>query len=277
MKNKKLLLVCLLLILTTTLTGCTAIDKGLVKLGFRNNDFDYMVNSKIDKIIIQNSRDTGFRFVVTDENAIKDIYEILKKGKIRDKKSSLDPDYVFEVHMVGDKVKKYSYVVSSTEKGRGNFYSKNKAYEISKNLDATILQNLEFIRKPRSFEDIYYNSILKVVDKIKGDISDGNKVGIDISGDVDCLKYMFSVDLQSFKKELSKKISNIDLVKNNTDKFDTVISVNNNGYSTKLFKTTIIVDNKKDKIYQTYYVKGTYEYKKWDITVSKPDEKPSDW
>ena len=65
MKNKKLLLVCLLLILTTTLTGCTAIDRGLVKLGFRNNDFDYMVNSKIDKIIIQNSRDTGFRFVVT--------------------------------------------------------------------------------------------------------------------------------------------------------------------------------------------------------------------
>ena len=44
-------------------------------------------------------------------------------------------------------------------------------------------------------------------------------------------------------------------MKNNTDEFDTVITVNNNGYSTKLFKTTITVDNKKDKIYRNLLCK----------------------
>ena len=37
------------------LSGCTIIDKGLVKLGMRNTDFDYIVEGKVDKIIIQNS------------------------------------------------------------------------------------------------------------------------------------------------------------------------------------------------------------------------------
>lgn len=278
MKIKKALSICILLMIGISLSGCSIVDKGLVKFGFRNTDFDYMVNNKVEKIIIQSSRDTGFRFIVTDSKAINDIYELLRKGKPKEKKTSLDSDYVFEIHMVGDEVKYYNYVVSLDEKGVGNFYNDDVIYDISSNLDETILNNLEFIRKPKNFNDIYYNSILDVLKVKKKELtSKDNKVGIDINGDVDCLKYMLSVDLEKFKKDIDKIIPGAKLTKNNNDEFDTVITVTNNGYNTKLFKTTITVDNKKDKIYQTYYVKGLYEYKNWDITVSKPDTKPSDW
>lgn len=280
MKNKKLLIIsiCLILLLSTTLTGCTIVNKSMVKLGIINKDFDYMVNNKVDKIIIQNSRDTGFRFVVTDKGAINDIYSLLRKGKVRKTKTSLDPDYIFEIHMVGDKIKYYKYVVSSNEKGTGNFYDKNKAYEISNNLDETILNNLEFIRKPKDFNDIYFNSIIQVLKlNKKGLSSKDNKVGIDINGDVDCLKYIFSIDLENFKKNIKKVVPNASLIKKSSDDFNTVITVDNDGYSTKLFKTVIIIDNRKNKSYETYYVKGTYEYRNWDIVISKPNEKPSDW
>lgn len=243
----------------------------------RNTDFDYLTQNKVDKIIIQNSRDAGFRFIVNDPSAIEEIYDILSKGNAKDDRTSLDPDYVFEIYM-GDEVKSYNYVVSVDERGVGNFYDDQNSYLVSKKLDDSITQNLSFIRKPRDFDDIYYNSILRVLELKKDELTKTeNKVGVDISGDVDCLKYMFSVDLKKFGKDLDKIIPNAKLVENNTEEFDTVVTVKNKGYSSKKFRTIITVDNKKDKIYENYYVVGNYEYKNWDIYIGNPGEKPDEW
>jgi hypothetical protein len=258
------------------MTGCTLVDDAMVNLGFRNKDFDYIKDKQVDRIIIQSARDTGFRFVVTDQNAIDDIYETLRDGKIEDSKTDLAPDYVFEIH-IGDEVKYYKYVAYLDSNGVGNFYDDQSNYKISKNLDETILQNLSFIRKPRDFDNIYYKSIIEVLEAEQTKLSSDNKVGIDINGDVDCLKYMFSVELEGFKKDIKDVIPNISLIEDNKENYDTIITVKNKGYSSKIFKTTITVDNKKDKVYETFYVKGIYEYKNWNITVSEPNEKPNDW
>jgi len=119
---------------------------------------------------------------------------------------------------------------------------------------------------------------LQVLELKKDELSKGdNKVGIDITGDVDCLKYMFSVDLKKFEKNLDKVVAGTKLINNNSEEFDTVITVKNKGYSSKKFRTVITVDNKKDKIYETYYVVGNYEYKSWDIYIGNPGEKPDEW
>lgn len=277
MKKYRFTLVSVFIFICMSLTGCGLIDTALVKVGFKNTDFDYLLQNKVDKIIIQSSRDAGFRFIVNDQSAIQNIYKILSKGNIKDEKTSLDPDYVFEIYM-GDEVKSYNYVVSVDERGVGNFYDENNSYLVSKSLDDSITQNLSFIRKPREFEDIYYNSILQVLELKKDELSKGdNKVGIDITGDVDCLKYMFSVDLKKFEKNLDKVVAGTKLINNNSEEFDTVISVKNKGYSSKKFRTVITVDNKKDKVYETYYVVGNYEYKSWDIYIGNPGEKPDEW
>lgn len=277
MKKYRFALVSVFIIICISLTGCGLIDTALVKVGLKNTDFDYLLQNKVDKIIIQSSRDAGFRFIVNDQSAIQNIYKILSKGNIKDEKTSLDPDYVFEIYM-GDEVKSYNYVVSVDERGVGNFYDENNSYLVSKSLDDSITQNLSFIRKPRDFEDIYYNSILQVLELKKNELSKGdNKVGIDITGDVDCLKYMFSVDLKKFEKNLDKVVAGTKLINNNSEEFDTVIRVKNKGYSSKKFRTVITVDNKKDKVYETYYVVGNYEYKSWDIYIGNPGEKPDEW
>ena len=167
--------------------------------------------------------------------------------------------------------------METNENDEGNFYNDDKAFSVSKNLENTIMQNLSVIRKPRNFEYIYYQSILKVIRSKKDILSKENKVGIDISGDADCLKYIFSVDLEQFKKNLKNTLPNVDLVNNNSDEFDTVIKVKNRGYNSTVFKTLITIDNKKDKSSDSYYIIAEYNYKDWDIKVSEPNKVPQDW
>lgn len=278
MRNSKFLTIVLPLVLVSSmmLSGCSFIDNIEVKMNLKNQQFDYIKQNKVDKIIIQSVRDSGFRFVVNDPKAIDDIYKILSDGSEVSKKSSLDPDYIFEV-CIGDEVRKYQYVVGANEHGTGNFYDDDKAFSVPKNLENTIMQNLSFIRKPRDFNYIYYQSILKVIDKKKDSLSNGNKVGVNISGDTDCLKYIFSVDLEDFKKSLNKTLPSVDLVNNNYEDFDTIIKVKNRGYNSTVFKTLITVDNKKDNSFESYYVTAEYNYKDWDIKISEPNKVPQDW
>lgn len=277
MYNNKflILIITLILLFTATISGCNIVDNLAVKLNFKNDQFEYIKENRVDKIIIQNVRDSGFRFIVNDSNAIGDIYEMLSKAREVSEKSSLDPDYIFEIH-IGDEVKKYEYVVGANERNKGNFYDENNIFSVSKSLDNTIMQNLSFIRKPRDFEYVYYQSILKVIDLKKQELSNNN-VGIDISGDVDCLKYMFSMELEEFKKNLRKELPSVDLVKNNHSEFDAVVKVKNRGYSSTLFKTLITIEDKKDKVYENYYVTAEYNFKDWDINISDPNEKPDEW
>ena len=276
MKKSKILLIAFVIIMSTLFSGCEAIDNGMVKLGLKNNDFEYIKENKVNQIIIQSTRDAGFRFVVTDKNAINDIYDIVSSGRIKESKSKLDADYIFDIY-IGEEVKSYKYVVSASDSDTGNFYDDEKAYLISKNLDDTIIKNLSFVRKPRDFEDVYYKCILDVLEEKKDSLKEDNKVGVNIAGDVDCLKYMFSIDLEQFKKDIDKILPGTTLVENNSDDFDTVITVKNRGYSSKVFKTTITVDDKKNKIYETYYVSAVYESKGWDIDIGEVNTKPENW
>lgn len=278
MKNNKISIIVLTTFLSTSimLSGCTLVNDLEVKMNLKNEQFEYIKQNRVDKIVIQSVRDSGFRFVVNDSKAINDIYELLADGSEVSQKSSLDPDYIFEVY-IGDEVKKYQYVVGANEHGTGNFYNEDKAFSIPKNLENTIMQNLSFIRKPRDFEYIYYQSILKVIENKKDIASNDNKVGIDIGGDSDCLKYVFSVDLEEFKKNLNKVSTNINLVNKNYDDFNTVIKVKNRGYNSTVFKTLITVDNKKDKSFESYYILAEYNYKDWDIKVSEPNKMPQGW
>ena len=257
------------------LSGCSFIDNLEVKMNLKNQEFDYIKQNKVNKIIIQSVRDSGFRFIVTDSKAIDDIYKLLSDGKIVSAKSSLDPDYIFEIYN-GDEVKKYKYVVGANEKGTGNFYDDNKVFSVPKNLENTIMQNLSFIRRPRDFNYIYYQSILKVIQNKRDSLVKGNKVGVNIAEDTDCLKYMFSANLEDFKKDLNKELPNASLVNNNNDDFDIIIKVKNRGFNSTTFKTLITIDNKTDKSFESYYVVAEYNYNKdWNIKVN--DQKPQDW
>lgn len=267
---KRYILLGVLIIGILNFSGCAAIENIEKKSGLKNDYFNYLNSSNVEQISIQSTRDTGFKFIVTEESAIKEIYNLLSKAKISENKSALEPDYKFEFDL-GDEVKEFYYVVGTDE---GNFYNDENTFSVSKRLDEGIIKNLSFIRKPRDFDYIYYESILDVLQLASksNDIKDC-KVGINIRTDVDCLKYVFSTDLNTFIEKAKQITPNVELVNNNEPDFDIVVTVKNRGYDSTNFKTLITVANKKENTEDKYYVVAVNEFKEWNIDIleSKPD------
>lgn len=277
MKNRNIfLLVIILVSISMSFTSCMSWSGIKTKIGWSNEDFEYIKENKVDKIVIQSTRDTGFRFMVTDKRTISELYNLLSESKRVEGKSQLQPDYIFEMHL-GNEVKKFNYVVGVYDKKIGNFYDDQTSYSVSKRLDNDIIKNLSFIRKPREFEKVYYPSIIEVLKSNREDIlKNGGKVGLDIQGDTDIAQYILSVDLEDFKTNLNEVIPNIGLINLDRDKYDVVVTVKNQGFKTKTFKTIITIDYKKDKSQKINYVDCVYsEFNEWQIKVS--DEKPKSW
>ena len=274
-KYRKSLVVVLITLVSISFVGCSTIDSIQKKLGFKNEYFEKFQAQNIDGISIQSVRDPGFKFIVTEPNAIEDMYKLLQSAKDSKNKTDLSPDYIFEFNM-GDEVEKFNYIVGAHE---GNFYNDTNSFTVSSRLDEGIMKNLSFIRKPRDFEDVYYNSILSVLELKKEEFNaTPHKVGIDIQGDVDCLKYVFSTDIEEFLKKARKIVPNLEMVNNNASEFDAVLTVKNKGYDSTTYRTKISVDDKKDKIQEDYYIKATNEFKEWSIITSEPNIKsPSEW
>lgn len=270
-KTIKYLITTLMVILSINLSSCGVVDN--IKGGFKNKNNYFDNVGQVDQISIQSIRDKSFKFLVTDEKSIVNMYELLSKAKVSEVRSDLQPDYIFEIKM-GDEVKQYNYVVGAYE---GNFYNDEASFTVSKRLDEGILQNLSIIRKPRDFEYIYYQPILDIIDKLSKtlDFKDRN-VGIDIKDDVDCLKYIFSTDLENFLQKARKKAPNIEVIDNNAKDFDIIIRIKNRGHSTTEYKSNITVEDKKENTEYYYYVVGENQYKEWNINIYKEDELPKD-
>ena len=275
MKRRIFKYIAMVTLLSMLLTGCNIVEDVKVKLGFKNEDFEYISEGKASKIIIQSTRDRGFRFEVTDKKTIRGLYDILSSANKVDEKSELDPDYIFEVH-IGEEIEKFNYIVGLNKKGEGNFYNDNAIYEVSKRLDNDIIQNLSFVRKPREFENIYYKTILMPLIENKSTLAD-KKIGIDLNEDVDCKKYILSIDLEDFKRELEKNFSDVTILKA-TDKkedYDVIVTPKNAGYLTKTFKTIINIDDRKDKTYNNYYMLAKYQ-NSWEIEMQQ-GKAPKGW
>ena len=273
-RKAKVTLLSIFLVTMTILGGCNPIESIEKKFGIKNEYFEFLNNTNVSKISIQSTRDPGFKFIVTEDSAIKNMYQLLAKSKVSKSKSTLEPDYIFEFQ-IGEEVRNFYYVVGSDE---GNFYNDNDIFTTSKRLDEGIIQNLSFIRKPRYFDYIYYQSILDVLNVIKDKIklSDYN-IGINIQGDIECLKYVFSIDLKRFLEKARKIAPNIDLVKNNDENFDLVITVKNRGYDSTNYKTKITVNDRIQKYTDEYFITAVNEFKEWNIKVSEANNKPKDW
>ncbi|WP_287824146.1 hypothetical protein [Clostridium sp.] len=284
MKKRRLVLVFVFLLIASLFTGCSQVDSIKVKLGLKNKDFEYIKQGRVKKVVIQNSRDRGYKFVVTNPVAISELYDILSDAKSVDSKSSLDPDYIFSLYEDSNKVHEFDYVVGLDKKDGGNLYSKDKYYIVPSRIDNDILSNFTDLRTPKDFNKLYYTFISQCIDKYREDTKNSNKsIGVNVNDDVDVAKYIFSYDLDDFQKSLP---SSVKLIKNGNDTScdvnETVITTgykagqykyNNNTYDS-IYKSTVTFYDNKTKDSKIYYMIARYK-NGWYITIS--DKKSSDF
>jgi hypothetical protein len=243
--KKKTVLISLALVLSVFLTSCSSIDNLYLKLGLKNDNFEYIKQGKIEKVVIQNARDNGFRFVVTDKNTIKELYDILSKAKKADKKSELPSDYIIELYESPAKIYKFNYVAGLDKNNYGNLYSDNQYFTVSSRLDNDIIKNFWNSRKPINFEKIYYKSILDSMSKYKKEVGNYKTISVKIYDDIDVLKYILSVELSDFKSDLKSEYKEAVFIEdaNQNENSDVFINVVTEGYMRNLYKSIITFYN----------------------------------
>ncbi|MDF2881913.1 MAG: putative lipoprotein [Clostridiaceae bacterium] len=269
--NKLFLAAICLMLIASLFSGCSKINDVQVRLGLKNNDFEYIKQNKVQKIIIQSTRDKGFRFLVTDTKAISELYDILSSAKTVKEKTNLEPDYIFEMYEGNNIVHKFKYVAGLDRKDFGNLYSDNKIYIVSKRIDNDIIKSFWTIRKPKDFEVIYYKSIINAIEKYGTNANGTKKVGINIYDDVDVAKFILSTDLEDFKSELSSKTKNTQLMTNAAEKenYDSIISVQTQGYKSTLYKAIITFTDKSNNNEKKVYILDKYESGQWNMNISE--------
>lgn len=279
MKLKKLVSFFILIMLVFSISGCTRVEKVKVKMGLKNEDFNYMNQGKIRKIIIQSTRDKGFRFVVTSPQTINEIYDILSSAKVTSTKSTLEPDYVFDLYK-SDKVKydSFYYVAGLDKKDSGNLYNSKKSYIVSGRIDNDIIKDfldIDAKRLPNNFNKVYYPMILQALTQYQNSGVDKNKsIGINFRDDVNALKYVLSTDIEDFKKKLP---ANASIIKDDKVSTDIVEKVETRGYKNDVYKCKITFYDNKTMVQKVYYATGKYDNGKYSWSISISDVAPSNF
>ena len=270
MKNISKKIIVLITVLSVVfLSGCSAFKSG-------SKDFEYIKQRGVMKITIQSTRDKSYRFTVTDESAIKEIYEILSSAKVGNEKTTLEPDYIFEIYESSSKVNKF-YYVTGIDKGSGaNFYSDTTNYVVSKRLDNDIIKNFWNIRKPIDVENLYYESLYRTLEAFNTGDNANKKIGIDISSDVEMTKFQLSLDLMYFEERL-KGMPNVSLIKNNdADQYEIIMKITTQGYTSTKYKSIVSFETAKGIEKPTvFYINNVYEQGDWKINIL--DKKPENF
>ncbi|KEH92622.1 hypothetical protein [Clostridium botulinum] len=274
MKKKfKLMCLALMVIFSTTLMGCSSGNSLKVKMGLKNNNFEYIKEGRISKVVIQNNRDKGFTFIITDKSAISDLYGILSKAKKVDQKIKLKPDYTLEFYEGLDKVHRFNYIAGLDKKEAGNLYSDKQIFIVSKRLDDDIMKNFYNIRIPNEFKNVYYSSILNAIKDYRKTIGDDKRIGIDLN-DQEIAKFVLTMDVEEFKDELGKNEEII--TDDNRNKYDITMDITTEGYKKDKFKCIIKFYDKINKKETKYYFVDEYSLNSWKFNFTK-DKMPKDF
>lgn len=275
---KKIVTIFLAIAITMSMTGCSVSDTIKTKLGFRNEDFEYIKEGNAKKIVIQSNRDKGFKFVLTDVAAIKQMYDILASGKEVGTKSTLEPDYIFEIYEKGGKVHKYNYIAGIDKNDGANFYGDDKSYIVSSRLDNDVLKHFSNIRKPKYFEEVYHGSIISTMKedfaKAKSDNIQIGSVGVDISEDLSISKFILSTELVKLNELLRQEFKNAELAQEGKE-YDTLVHVITEGYKTDVYKAKISITKDKKLKEHVYYVWCKNKSGAWETSITT--EKPKDF
>lgn len=264
-KVSKKLLILVTFICIALLVGCGVIG---------NKEFEYIKDGRVMKISIQSTRDNSYKFTVTDKQAIKEIYTILSQAKVVEEKTTLEPDYVFEIHVSPTDIRKFNYIAGLDKNDGANFYSDTENFIVSKRLDNDIIKNFSNIRKPIDFDKVYYDTIVKTLETYnQGDIK-SKKIGVNILSDNEVLKFQLSSYLEIFKSKLNN-FSNVAFIDKSSEKdnFDIVLNVKTQGYTSTRYKAIMTFTNKENTKPMEYYIINKYEQGNWGINVytEKPE------
>lgn len=263
--KSKFKFVWLLSLVLVLATGCQSI----LKLTYKNKDFEWVNPSNIAKVVIQSTRDKGFRYVVTDAATLESLYEYTSSAMPVEEKVPLEPDYIFEFHSYDNQLTKYFYTAGSdTQETKGNFYNDDGIYVVLNRIDQHLIKNLFSLRKPQDFYRGYYGSILEALKVIRKDHPEG-MLGVSIAEDRDLLKFQMSYEILDFNIDLNQL--GVHPISDPAEA-DLGVVIRTQGFKRDLYKAEAILKERKTAKSTTYYIVSQYRQDNWQTKIYR--EKP---
>ncbi|WP_461207143.1 hypothetical protein [Clostridium sp. DL1XJH146] len=254
------------------ITGCNKIDETMIKFGLKNSDFEIIKEGNIKKIIIENTRDKSFTFIVQDKSTILDFYDIFSKAKEVEYKITLQPDYTITLEGKDSDSYKYYYISGLDKTELGNLYNDDNNYIVSKKLDNDIINYFWNIRKPINFNLVYYETMIMALKSYREETNYEGTIGVDFYDDIETTKFLLSLDIEEFKNNLE---DNNKIMEKNSDSNTNTITMKiiTDGYKTDIYKCRIEFYNKDENKTTTYYYVNNYLENSWKFNLyySEPE------
>lgn len=253
------------------ITGCNKIDETMIKMGLKNSDFEIIKEGNIKEIIIENTRDKSFTFIVQDKNTILEFYDIFSKAKTVEDKITLQPDYTITLVGKDSDLYKYYYISGLDKTELGNLYNDDSNYIVSKKLDNDIINYFWNIRKPINFNSVYYDTMLMALKNYREETNYDGVIGIDFYDDIESNKFLLSLDIEEFRNDLGDKNQ---ILQKDSEENNITMKIITDGYKTNIYKCRIEFYNKDENKTTTYYYINNYLEKNWKFNLyySKPEE-----
>ena len=264
----------ILIFMTIFLNSCALTDK----IGWTNSDFEYIKDGMVTEIKIQNTRDKGYTFVISDQVKLEGFYKILSSAKSVKSKSEYVPDYNIEIEKADGSIENFNYVIGNPNDG-GNFYSEDRCYNVSSRLDSEVFNYFEDIRKPKDFDEVYYYGVIRgSLKKFREDTKTEDTVTLNLNDDVTIQKYITSIELEGYKK----KMKDLEIVETSKNEGKITMSVKTTGFRTttssgeyvSIYKAIITFHNRGTNEEKVYYSVSNNSGGKWvtNITNTEPDD-----
>ena len=255
----KKVICCIMVLLMIFLTSCSN-DKAT------ENKFKQMFgNSKIDRIVITNTRYSG-RYTIVDKNEIESMKnKVIKSSKVTTD-NKLDPDYIIEFYSSIKKIASFKYIAGISSSKTANLIGEDKSlYHINNSIEDEFMKRLTKKNNNNNISDYYISTISLLIDK--SGAKPGSVVTVDISKDVYVTNSITSVEQKRILDSVNKKNIKVKLP-NETNKYDYMIKINTSRFLDNKSVADTSVQDVKNNMTIKYHIEGNYSNNKWNYFIT---------
>ena len=231
----------------------------------KKNQLESQVGTSL-KIVFTNNKEKALRFTVADPKVIKQIVDIISRGKIVKAMTEVNPDYSVKFYLENGRQVEFSYWMGASQNGKDiNFKDdQDTYYGISESLDTYIINSTEMYQRPDNFVNLYNTCLSKSISLLEKNENGITEVGVDIKSDRRMRRYTMSYEEEGLLNGIKAEGYTI-LPLTDKYEFSYVVTFLTNIYNPGKSQVTVEAVKVSDQTKKTFNFECTLLNGKWII------------
>lgn len=218
------------------------------------------------RIVFTNNKEKALKFTVADPKVIKQIVDIISRGKIVNAAPDVNPDYSIKFYLANGGQIEFSYWMGASQNGKDvNFVDdQDTHYGISESLDTYIINSTKMYQRPGNFVDLYNTCLSKSISLLEKNQNGETEVGVDIKSDRRMRRYTMSYEEEGLLNGIKAEGYTI-LPLTDKYEFSYIVTFLTNIYNPSKSQVTVEAVKVSDQTKKTFNLECTLLNGKWII------------